>query len=241
MKKTLLVLLGFISASAFSQTADEVIQKYSAAMGGLDAFKKVNTAKITGTLTSTTAGKTSVLPLTTQLINDKYVRTDVQVNGQTVTSVYNNGSGWKINPFDGAPTPTTASPAELINYKLQSSLVNNLMDYKSRGHQVELLGEEDIAGVKAHKIKLTSKDDGKVTTYFINTTDHLLVKSVAKRNVAGLEVDAETFYTDFKEIDGLKFCMYYFQQIQGKTFQQVKYDKVELNVPVDEKIFVMPK
>ena len=115
------------------------------------------------------------------------------------------------------------------------------MDYKVRGHEVELLGQEDTEGIKAFKIKLINKEDGKITTYFISSVDYLLLKSVSKREIAGNEYDAESFYTDMKEINGLKFCMHFSQKIEGQVLQEVTYDKIELNIPVDAKIFEMPK
>jgi hypothetical protein len=237
MKKILVALLSFAFLSANAQTADEVIQKYSTAMGGLEAFNKVTTAKITGTIT--TQGR--ALPLITQIVNGKAMRTDVTVGEQSVNNVYNNGKGWKINPFANAPTATEVTGSELVTFKAQASLANNLMDYKNRGHQVELLGQEDVEGVKTNKIKLTSKEDGKITTYFISIADNLLIKSVSKREIAGNEYDAHTFYSDIKEINGLKFSMHFTQKVEGQVFQDVKYEKIELNVPVDEKIFAMPK
>ena len=40
---------------------------------------------------------------------------------------------------------------------------------------------------------------------------------------------------------GVKFFMSRSSKIEGKEFQSIKYDKIELNVAVDEKIFEMPK
>jgi hypothetical protein len=237
MKKLLVALFSFAFISANAQTADEVIQKYTTAMGSLEAFNKVTTAKITGTLSS--QGRD--LPLTTQIVNGKSMRSDLKVGEETVNSVYNNSKGWKINPFANAPTATEVTGSELVTFKAQASLANNLMDYKNRGHNIELAGQEEVEGIKATKIKLTSKEDGKITIYFISTASNLLVKSIAKRNVAGNEYDAETFYTDIKEINGLKFCMHFTTKIEGQIFQDVKYEKIELNVPVDDKIFIMPK
>lgn len=239
MKKTILVLLCFISISfsAFSQTVDEVIQKYNTAMGGLDAFNKVKSAKFEGTL----ASQGQLLPLKLQIVNGKSVRTDVTANGKEVINVYHKGNGWKINPFAGAPLATDVTGTELAALKVQASLVNNLMDYKARGHQVELLGQEDVNGVKAYKIKLTSKDDSKVTTYFISTVDNMLLKSIAKREIAGNEYDAESFYSDFRTIEGVKICYQFVSKIEGKTLNEIKYSTIVLNVDVDENIFSKPK
>ena len=237
MKKVFFALLFFLVVSANAQVADEVILKYTSTMGGLEAFNKITTAKITGTLS--TQGRE--LPITTQIINGKAMRADVIVGEQAVNNVYDNGKAWKINPFANAATATEVTGSELVTFKSQASLANNLMDYKKRGHQVELLGQAEIEEGKVFIVKLTSKEDGKVTNYFISTTTYLLVKSIAKRELSGAEYDAATFYTDIAEINGLKFCKHFTTKIDGAVFQKVKYEKIELNVPVDEKIFLKPK
>ena len=237
MKKLLFAVLSFALVSANAQTADDVIQKYAANMGGLEAFNKITSAKMTGTYST----QGNELSLITQIINGKGMRTDLELMGQAVTNCYFNGKGWKINPFAGATTPTEVTGTELNDFKTQSNLANQLMDYKARGHQVELQGEDAVEGIKTYKIKLTNKDDSKVTTYFISTSDYTVIKSATMRQFQGQDTEVESFYSDLKEVNGVKFFMTRDSKIEGQVFQTVKYEKVELNVTVDEKIFEMPK
>ena len=81
------------------------------------------------------------------------------------------------------------------------------MDYKARGHKVELLGQETVEGVAAFKIKLTAKEDGKWTNYYINTKDYTLLKSETERDIQGQVVIIESWYSDLKEVNGVKFFM----------------------------------
>lgn len=233
MKKSLFVLLSLFSLIASAQTADEVIQKYAANMGGLEAFKKVQTAKFTGTVTV----QGMDLPLTMQLINGKAMRTDVEAMGQSVINVFKDGKAWSINPFSGMETATDVEGIDLLNLKAQASLASALMDYKNLGHTVELSGQEDVEGVKTNKIKLTSKEDGRVTHYFISATDNTLIKATNKRDIQGSEMEVETFFSNLKEFGGIKFFMTRDQKIGGQTAQSIIYSNIELNVPVDEKIF----
>lgn len=237
MKKIFFAILGFIAIAAKAQTADEVILKYAANMGGLDAFNKITSAKFTGTYSA----QGNDFPLTTQIINGKALRTDIDIMGQSVTNCYSDGKGWKVNAFAGAPSPTEVSGTELNDFKIQTYLSSALMDYKARGHQVEMQGEETVEGIKTFKIKLTSKDDGRVTTYFISVSDYTLIKSVSTRDFQGQQMEVETWFSDLKETGGVKFFMSRDSKIQGQVFQTVKFDKIELNVTVDEKIFEMPK
>ena len=202
-------------------------------MGGLNAFKTIKTVKMTGTATI----QGMDLPLTVQIINGKAIRNDVEVMGQFVINSYKDGKGWKINPFAGATTATDMTDAELLDFKNQSTIANQLMDYKTRGHKVELLGQEDTEGVKTYKIKLTNKDDGKVTTYYINAADNMLLKHATTREVQGQEMQIENYLTDTKEFNKVKFAMTRTQKMNGEVFQIIKMTAVELNVPIDEKIF----
>jgi hypothetical protein len=233
MKKFFFVALSFVFISVNAQTADEIIQKYAKAMGGLSAFKAIKTMKMTGT--ATVQGMD--LPLTVQIINGQAIRNDVEAMGQFVINSYKDGKGWKINPFAGAATATDMTDAELLDFKNQSMIANQLMDYKNRGHKVELLGQEDVEGVKTNKIKLTNKDDGKVTTYYINATDNMMVKFVTIRDIQGQEMEIENYFSDIKDFNGLKFAMTRNQKMAGETFQLIKMTSIEFNVPIDEKIF----
>ena len=234
MKNIFLCLLAFAVLSAQGQTADEIIQKYANAMGGIDNFKKAKTLKMSGKVTA----QGMDLPISLQIINGRAVRSDVEVEatGQKIVSAYKDGKGWKINPFAGAASATDATAEELTDMKVQSFLANQLMDYKGRGGKVELQGQEDVNGAKAYKIKFTA-DDNKVTTYYIDAASSMPVKIVSKRDIMGQEMEVETFLGDVKEVDGLKFNTSLVQKIAGQTFQEIHLDKVELNVPVDEKVF----
>lgn len=233
MKKILFSLVLFASFTASAQTADEIIQKYSTVMGGLDGFKKVQTARFTATVTV----QGMDLPTTMQIINGRAVRTDVDAMGQSVVQSYKDGKAWAINPFQGMETATDLEGTELQNIKAQSNLAGYLMDYKALGNTVELKGKETIEGVPTWKIVLTNKEDGKTTTYNISVADNLLIRTVGSREIQGQSVDVETWYSDIKEFGGLKFYMNRSQKLNGETFQTISFSNVELNVPVDEKIF----
>ncbi|HET6766845.1 MAG TPA: hypothetical protein VFH08_05585 [Chitinophagaceae bacterium] len=233
MKKILFVIVCFAFISTNAQTADEVIQKHAKAMGGLSAFNAIKTIRMTGTVKV----QGMELPITVQVINGKAVRTDVDAMGQSVIKSYKDGKGWKIDPFSGVATATDLTNEELIDSKGQTRLANQLMDYKARGHKVELQGQEDVEGIKCYKIKLTNKDDSKVTTYYISVADNTLVKSVTTRDMQGQQVEVETYSSDIKEHGGIKFPMTRTQKVQGQVLQEIKLTLVELNVAIDEKVF----
>lgn len=235
MKRILPVLMCLFTQATFAQNVDELIQKYADALGGLDNIKKVETCKMTGT--GTQQGIT--FPVTLQIINGKAMRLDVEVMGQKIINCYNNGTGWKQNPFEGIESPTEVVDDELAELKSQTYLANPLIDYKERGNTVELAGTENINGTDASKIILTDAATGKKTTYYLDAQTSMPIKTVSTRDINGMEMEVETFSDDLKDINGLKFFMSRSQKIDGQEILSIKFDKVELNVPIDESIFKM--
>ena len=94
-------------------------------------------------------------------------------------------------------------------------------------------------GITVQKLKLTSKEDGRITTYYINAATSLVHKSVTKREMQGQEFDFETYYSDYKEFGGIKFAMSRSQKVEGQVVQEMNMEKVELNAAIDESIFKM--
>jgi hypothetical protein len=233
MKQILAFFLAITSIAAYSQTADEIVAAYSKNMGGLEAFQAIKTAKMTGIVTA----QGMDLPLTMVIINKRAARTDVDVMGQTITSSYLDGKGWKLNPLQGVNEPTDMEAAELSEAALQSRLANTLMDYKAQGNTIELLGTESVGAAKAYKIKLTSGTDQKVTIFYIDSSNYTLLKTVASRELMGQSVEVVTEYSDLKQFGDVKFFTSRTQSANGNVFQVITLSKIDLNVPVDEKAF----
>ncbi len=238
MRKILSILLSFSFVVLHAQTADDVISKFTAAIGGVDAYNNIKLLKLTGTV----ATQGMDLPITIQIINNHAVRTDVEIAAMNTSIIraYKEGKAWQQNPFAGSPTPTALAGADLYDLKMQSMLVPPLADYKHRGSQAELLGQEDVNGVKTFKIKLSNKEELAPTTYYINASDYSLVKSITSREIQGQTKDVETWYSDVKQVNGAKMSMTHTQKLDGQEFQTVKFTTAETDKPIDEKVFDMP-
>jgi outer membrane lipoprotein-sorting protein len=142
-----------------------------------------------------------------------------------------------VNPFQGIDSPTDVEGAELTDLKSQSNIAGSVMDYKEQGNKIELMGQEKVEGVNTYKLQLTAKEDGRITTYYIDASKYEMVKSVTSRELMGQNVDVETVFSNPKTFAGLKFYMTRVQSINGSVYQSITLSNVELNVQVDEKIF----
>ena len=234
MKKILLLFFVFISLAAKAQTVDEIIQQHANTMGGLDNVKKLHSLKKTGIMSSQGAE----FPITIQVINNRAIRTDIEAMGDTMITCYKDDKGWTINPFAGITTATDITGSELAELKSQTMIASQLMDYKARGHQVELIKKDTVDNAIAYKIKLVNKESGKTTYYLIDSSTSLLIKliNIVVDNI-GDEMEMATTFSDLKIFGDIKFMMTQTQTLGGQPIREIKFKTVELNVPIDEKIF----
>jgi hypothetical protein len=228
-----LLLLFFISPA---QTAEDIIAKFTVAMGGLEKYKAAKTVTMTGNIKQ----QGLIIPVSIQIINGKAVRTDVEVQGTKIIEAYKNGKGWKMNPLTGNSGVIEPTAEELNSYKSQTLISGKLMDYKARGNKVELVGAETVEGIKTHKIKLTVGGDSSVVFYHIMDENSLILRTTEKRKIGGRELEVETFLSDFREVGGMKFAFSQMQKAGGQVFLELVMDSIELDKPIDEKIFDRP-
>ena len=121
--------------------------------------------------------------------------------------------------------------------KAQLQVGGELFDYAAKGSKVELLGKDS----SLYKIKLTTKDSSE-TIYYIDPSTYYVTKMTKSGEVMGQQVEITISYSDFKKTD-YGFTIPYTTQLDfGSMFSMaISTKKVEINPPVDPKIFEMPK
>jgi len=231
MKKVILPLVFLLSAFAsFSQTADEIISKHIAAIGGVENWKKVNTIVMDGSMN--VMGREVGVKITQ--VNLKGSRQDISVAGMSGYQFMTPESGWMFMPFQGQAKPEPM-PADLVKEGLDDlDLQGNLIDYKTKGHTVEYIGTEDVEGTECLKLKVTRKNSGEQTLFF-DPASYLLVRAVTKQKAMGQETEMKVDMSDYKEVNGVKVPFSVTQ-----PFGTVVFSSIKINEPVDEKLFAAP-
>lgn len=209
-------------------------------MGGLNGFNKVKTATINYGIYDT-AGKLKIT-VAIQQANNHAMRTELNYNGNRIIRIYNNGRAW-ITRHSPAGNSSSAiiDSAELGRMKEASTVTWALMDYKARGHRVELLGQEITAGVEAWKIKLVNNDTRETNYYFISKTNYEILKMESETEADNGSVKEETWYYEPRSINNLKFFMKSVVKEDGRVIQETRIKSIKLDLPLDEKIFDLPK
>ncbi len=230
---TLLILCFTFTASA--QSLDEIIAKHIQARGGAEKLKAVKSIKQTGAFIQ----QGQELPLTIQVKRPNNLRFEISVQGQSVILGYDGTVGWGINPFLGSKDPQKLPDEQLKDVIDQADIDGILVDYKEKGHKVELVGKEDLEGSPAYKLKI-SKKNGDTEYIFLDAGNYLEVKSVDKQKTPGGEVEVETYQSDFKAVEGVLFPHAIESKAQGQTVLQIKLNKIEVNSAIDDGLFKFP-
>jgi outer membrane lipoprotein-sorting protein len=229
-------LLLMTSALLHAQTADEVINKHIAAIGGKDVIMKITSQVAESDLTVMGTPLTSK----TYVLVGKGYRNEASLNGQDIIQVVTPTGGWMINPLAGM-TEAQALPEDQVK-DAQSSfdLGGDLFNYKEKGNKVELAGTASVDRVtNAIRLKLTNKE-GKETMYYLDPATHYVVRTEAKENVNGQEIDTYTSFSNFKKTD-VGYVMPYSIVANRGIEISMTITKVEFNKEIDPKIFEMPK
>ena len=239
--KRWLVLCGTLlcfGVAAFSQTADELVNKNIAARGGLEKIKAIQTLRVTGTA-MTPFGVPAVVM--TENMRPDLVRETFSIAGMTAVQAYDGTTGWQIQPFGGKKDPQFMGEDDLRDLQLDSDLEGPLVDYKAKGNTVEFLGHDTVDGDDALRLKVTLKN-GDIVYYYLDPDTFLEIRKDVQEFVRGNVTEKRYELGSYKPIAGVMFP---FSITSGpkndpESGTTVTVDKVEVNIPIEKNDFAVP-
>jgi hypothetical protein len=232
-----LVAAGLVPAIAGAQTVDDVVAKHLLARGGASRIAAIESLRMTAKARAE-GGREAVVVREVQ----RPGRLRLEFTAQGVTGVYawDGERGWRVSPFDEAfePQPMTAEGARQA---IESSEIGGpLVDWKAKGHRVELAGREPLQGGEAWKLKVTSKD-GDVRYLYLDAQTFLHVRTEATRRVGGRPIEVETTFGDYRETAGVLFPHAVEVGVRDRPARlRILVQKVEVNPALDDARFRMP-
>jgi hypothetical protein len=230
---SLFVTAVFSVAAVKAQTADEIVNKHIEAVGGMDNWKKVTSIVLTGNMS---VQGTDVSVVNTVLHN-KGSRQDISLMGMNGYQILTPTAGWNFMPFQGqtAPEPMTAEDVKEGQDDLDAQ--GNLVDYKTKGHTIELIGSEDVEGTDCFKLKMGLKS-GRAQTYFIDKKTYNVIKAITVKKANGQEMEVATTFSNFQKLpEGIVVPMSMNLPIGPGMNVDFVLAKVEVNKAIDESIF----
>jgi hypothetical protein len=235
----LILTCGRITAA---QTADDVVEKYLAAIGGRAALAKITSRSTTGTiaLSLPTGPVSGSIEILNQRPNKTRTLTKLDLSslgaGQlTREQRFDGTTGYVLDSLQGNRELTGNQLENLKNTMFPTPLLT----YQERGATVELAGKEKVDGRDVYVVIFKPKT-GSVVRQFIDAETYLPARIVVKVDTpeAG-EVEQTSDLSDYREVDGIKIP-FTIKVSTGPQSFTISVTKVEHNVKVDEALFSKP-
>jgi len=218
------------------QTVEEIIAKSIDARGGIRKIKSVQSQRLSGHISLGDAQGTILI----EKKRPGKLREEITLKEKTLIRATNGKTGWMINPFSGGKDPEPLSADDFRLMTQQADFDRPLVDYKTKGNQVELVGREKLDDKEVYKLKVTLKD-GQIRYDYVGVASSLELKWEGRVVRNGSDFPAESFFRDYRSVDGLIYPFVIESDSPGNAgTQKIIFDKVELNPPLDDTRFEQP-
>jgi hypothetical protein len=238
-----LLTTGLALFAADQDQAKIIIDKAIKAHGGPEKLAKLKavTIRFKGTLHQ--AG--TDIPFSAEIVSQGADQWRLALDGEsrgmkfTFVQVLSGDKGWnKVNDTTEEVNPDQLAEAKEGAYH---NWVTTLAPLKDKAFALSSLGEVKVENRSAWGVRVSRKGHRDINLYF-DKDANLLVKTEmrVKDEQSGMEVSQETFYSDFKEIDGIKEPMKIVLKKDGKPNVEATVQEVKREEKVDDSIFAKP-
>jgi photosynthetic reaction center cytochrome c subunit len=210
--------------------AETVLERYTAAVGGADAIKKVTSRVMNGSIMAN--GNTSAIELITKAPN-KRVSISHMGGGQSFTA-FDGTIGWMGNTGRPAREMSTLE-AEAAGLDAEFYLPLRI---KEIFQQVRGGRPEEIGGLKCDVLTGTRPGRAPVRLYF-DQKSGLLMRMVRYADTPVGRNPTQIDYADYREADGVKIPFRWTLSRPNGRFT-IQIAEVKSNVPVDDARFAKP-
>ena len=211
-------------------TADELIDKYVAALGGAAAIQKLTSRVEKGTAVA--GDKTVSVEIFAQA-PDKWALVRQLAEGQS-TEVYDGHSGWYGIP--GRPA-RAMHPGDVEAARMDADLQFPLhMEEKFPELRVEY--PEMINGSEAY-VMFASRDDQPAATFYFDEQSGLLIRVVRyAESPLGLN-PSQVEYADYRDVDGVQ-VPFRVTMSDPEDAATIQFEQIRQNVAIDGAVFSKP-
>lgn len=215
-----------------------VLNAAAQAAGG-NALAAVRTIKVTETGHVNGPRGQITIDETYQLAYPGRIHSELSILGQKLVQVLDGEQGWMAAGPQSAPLPLN----QVENMRRRVLLSEGIGIYQAAlagKAKVQWLGEEQVQGRKLIALKWTT-DAGPIKLY-VDPETHLVVGASYNASTSG-GGGPETLelWSDFRKVDGLQLPFKMVGYQRGAKFMDATVSQIQVNVPVDPKIFVRPK
>ena len=208
-------------------SAQQIVDRYVAAVGGKAALQRIRSYRATGSLEMPTQGIKGDLELSAARPNKLAMKITIPGMGEMVQG-YDGTVGWSVNPMQGPRLLEGKELAQMVEEADFDNLFRGASSITSR----ETIGRTELGGQPCYQVKTVRRSGTEaVECYSVETG--LLVGTSAKRETPMGQIESTTLVSDYKDFGGIRIPTRSRIQIpamgaeQVLSFTNVEFDKVD--------------
>lgn len=240
LRVAVLALLGVLLAACTSPSpVDEIVASNLAARGGKARLRALQTIRETATVTASGGRVAKVIR---ELKRPGMFRLEFTYHGTKSVFAHDGEVGWHVAPLQGQFEPQAVeAEADATAGGDQRDIEGSLVDWREKGHLVELVGREKLPDGEAFKLKVVLKG-GAIRHDWIDVASRQVVRSEIPRVVKGRTVQLVNTFSDFRKVNGLVFPHLIESHVKDRPqVVRIAVTRVELDPELDDARFRLPR
>lgn len=230
----LLALLSMAPALA-QPSVDQILEKYTEALGGRAACEKVTTRTMKGTVHIPDDNVDGTAQIYAAAPERYRLTLDIPEWGGPIETVLDGENGWQKNPDSGVHA---MSRTDLATARRDYQFYRELR-LKELFPKMEAAAGAKVEGRSVNVITATPASGPPETLYFDAETGLLLKRDFERVTLEDGIVQYEMFYRDYRDVDGLKLPSTIEQRSPDSTMI-LKFSEIKNNVAIEDGAFAKP-
>ena len=218
-------------------SVEDIVAKHVAARGGAERWRAVRSMDLAGTYTSFSEDH----PFTLRRKRPGRYRFETETMRSPVTVAHNGTVAWWIFPPFGINEAAITPEPDALLIAREAEIEPVLLDYKTKGHKVELAGKGDVNGQETVALKVTLAN-GWVETWHLDPKTWLEVavdsKTIDHTQYAG-EMQQRAYFSDFRTVNGL-VIPHRIEKEYGARATLMVLETVKIDAQLDDALFALP-
>jgi hypothetical protein len=222
---------------------EEALENYYAAIGGESTWLEVESLKMTGTMQMGPGMEAPFTVYSRRKTDDHpdQQRLEFTFQGMTGVQAISGDEAWMLMPFMGKTEPEAMPEEMATQMKDQLDIEGALINWISKGHQLQMLGPGQGQGTDAYKIKAT-RASGTEQVYYLDAEEFVPFMMEGTTTMQGQEIETETIFSDFKDVNGMMMAHSIENRPKGQPGGPViTIETVEVDTDLSGVQFEMPE
>ena len=221
-------------ANAAMPTIDEILDRQIKSLGGKEALEKITSRVVKGNFEIEGMNITGTFENYAKAPNKTSNNVDISGVGAFV-QIFDGEKAWSSDPMNGQREITGN---ELASTRREAEFYREL-NLKKLFPKMELKGKETVGTAEAYVVIATPEGGGDPEKFYFDATSFLLIRHDADRDSPQGKIGMETYFSDFKAVDGVKMA-HQVRQVSPAFSLSLKFTEVKHNVEIDNAKFNKP-